>query len=44
MEGEVTSMKRVLGRTKNRSDQMLQKMNGFDEIVIEIAKREENDF
>lgn len=44
MEGEVTSVKRGLGRTKNRSDQMLQKMNGFDEIVIEITKREENDF
>lgn len=38
MEGEVTSVKRRLGRTKNRSDQMLQKMNGSDEIVIEITK------
>lgn len=44
MKDEVTSVKRGLGVTKNRSDQMWQKMNGFDEIVIEITKREENNF
>lgn len=44
MEGEVTSLKRGLGRTKNRSDRMLQKMNGLDDIVIEITKKEENGF